>query len=195
VSTKKLANFPTKLGVEVFPTASYLAIPQVSSERREYIPIAFLSEKYICGEKLRVILDADLWHFGVLNSIMHMAWTRTVTGRLKSDYQYSVHIVYNNFPWPEKPSEKQKQAIEIAAQVVLDARAQFPESTLANLYDPLTMPPVLLKAHQHLDKTVDAAYGKTNFQTEAQRVAFLFELYQKYTSLFAPEKPKRRARG
>jgi hypothetical protein len=195
VSTKKLANFPTKLGVEVFPTASYLAIPQVSSERREYIPIAFLSEKYICGEKLRVILDADLWHFGVLNSIMHMAWTRTVTGRLKSDYQYSVHIVYNNFPWPENPSKKQKQVIETAAQSVLDARAQFPESTLADLYDPLTMPPVLLKAHQQLDRAVDAAYGKTNFQTEAQRVAFLFELYQKYTSLFAPEKPKRRARG
>jgi hypothetical protein len=108
----------------------------------------------------------------------------------KSDYQYSVHIVYNNFPWPENPTEKQKQAIETAAQAVLDARAQFPESTLADLYDPLTMPPVLLKAHQHLDRAVDAAYGKTNFQTEAQRVAFLFELYQKYTSLFAPEKPK-----
>jgi hypothetical protein len=126
---------------------------------------------------------------------MHNAWMRTVCGRLKNDYRYSAGIVYNNFPWPEKPTEKQKQAIEAAAQSVLDARAQFTESTLADLYDPLTMPPVLLKAHQQLDKVVDAAYGKTNFTTEAQRVAFLFELYQKYTSLFAPEKPKRRKNG
>jgi hypothetical protein len=126
---------------------------------------------------------------------MHNAWLRTVCGRLKSDYRYSAGIVYNNYPWPEKPTEKQKQAIEAATQGVLDARAQFPESTLADLYDPLTMPPVLLKAHQHLDKAVDAAYGKTNFQTEAQRVAFLFELYQKYTSLFAPDKPKRRGKS
>ncbi|MGV8059748.1 MAG: type IIL restriction-modification enzyme MmeI [Smithellaceae bacterium] len=117
---------------------------------------------------------------------------RTVCGRLKSDYRYSAGIVYNNFPWPENPSEKQKQTIEDVAQAVLDARGQFPGSSLADLYDPLTMPPILLKAHQHLDKAVDAAYGKTNFQNEAQRVAFLFELYQKYTSLFAPEKPKRR---
>jgi hypothetical protein len=126
---------------------------------------------------------------------MHNAWMRKVCGRLKSDYRYSAGIVYNNFPWPENPTEKQKQAIEAAAQGVLDARTQFPESSLADLYDPLTMPPVLLKAHQQLDKTVDAAYGKTNFKTEAERVAFLFELYQKYTSLFAPEKPKRRKKG
>jgi hypothetical protein len=167
-------------------------MPQVSSERRQYIPIAFLHPGPLCGDKLRIVQNATIYHFGILNSTMHMAWTRSVTGRLKSDYQYSVHIVYNNFPWPENPSEKQKQAIETAAQAVLDARAKFPGSTLADLYDPLTMPPVLLKAHQHLDKTVDAAFGKTNFQTEAERVAFLFELYQKYTSLFPPEKPKRR---
>ena len=120
-----------------------------------------------------------------------MAWMRVVTGRLKSDYQYSALIVYNNFPWPENPTEKQTQAIEAAAQAVLDARAQFPESSLADLYDPLTMPPVLLKAHQTLDKAVDAAYGKTNFKTEAERVAFLFELYQKYTSLLPVEKVKK----
>ena len=139
-----------------------------------------------------IIPHADGYHLGILTSTMHNAWMRTVCGRLKNDYRYSAGIVYNNFPWPENPSEKQKQAIETAAQAVLDARAQFPESTLADLYDPLTMPPVLLKAHQQLDKAVDAAYGKTNFKTEAQRVAFLFELYQKYTSLFAPEKQKRR---
>jgi hypothetical protein len=114
---------------------------------------------------------------------------------MDSTYRYSKDIVYNNFPWPEKPTEKQKQTIEAAAQAVLNARAQFPESTLADLYDPLTMPPVLLKAHQQLDRAVDSAYGKINFQTEAQRVAFLFELYQKYTSLFPSEKPKRRTKS
>jgi hypothetical protein len=122
-------------------------------------------------------------HINIKHVIVHIS-------RLKSDYRYSAGIVYTNLPWPENPSEKQKQAIETAAQAVLDARAQFPGSTLADLYDPLTMPPALLKAHQHLDKAVDAAYGKTNFPTEAQRVAFLFELYQKYTSLFPPEKQK-----
>ena len=121
-----------------------------------------------------------------------MSWMRQVCGRMKSDYQYSAGIVYNNFPWPENPTDKQKQDIETAAQGVLDARAQFPGSTLADLYDPLTMPQVLLKAHQTLDRTVDAAYGKTNIKTEAERVAFLFELYQKYTSLFPIEKQKRK---
>jgi hypothetical protein len=111
---------------------------------------------------------------------MHNAWMRSVAGRLKSDYRYSAGIVYNNFPWPENPTDKQKQAIETAAQEVLDARAQFPDSSLADLYDPLTMPPALLKAHQKLDKAVDSAYGKTRFNTEAERVAFLFGLYQKY---------------
>jgi hypothetical protein len=125
---------------------------------------------------------------------MHKAWTNVTSGRLKSDLRYSVKHTYNTYPWPENPAEKQKQAIETAAQAVLDARAQFPGSTLADLYDPLTMPPVLLKAHQTLDRTVDAAYGKTNFKTEAERVAFLFELYQKYTSLFPPEKKKRKMR-
>ncbi|HOH56071.1 MAG TPA: class I SAM-dependent DNA methyltransferase, partial [Paludibacteraceae bacterium] len=127
-------------------------------------------------------------------SSMHMSWMRTVCGRLKSDYQYSAGIVYNNFPWPENPSDKQKQAIEAAAQAVLDARAQFPEASLADLYDPLTMPPVLLKAHQTLDKAVDTAYGRTNFKTEAERVAFLFELYQKYTSVLGVEKPKKKGK-
>ena len=121
---------------------------------------------------------------------MHMAWMRTVCGRLKNDYRYSNTIVYNNFPWPENPSEKHKQAIEAAAQAVLDARAKFPDSSLADLYDPLTMPPALLKAHQQLDRAVDAAYGKKNFKTEAERVAFLFELYQKYTSSLPVKKPK-----
>ena len=112
-----------------------------------------------------------------------MAWVRVTCGRMKSDYSYSNKIVYNNFPWPENPSDKKKVSIEAAAQAVLDARAQFPDSTLADLYDPNTMPLVLLKAHKVLDKVVDAAYGKTNFKTEAERVAFLFERYQALTSV------------
>ena len=194
-STREYAKYPTRFRQIAQPESSYLAIPEVSSERRYYIPVAFFPKEVICSNTVQFIPEATLYHFGIINSVMHNAWMRNVCGRLKSDYRYSNTIVYNNFPWPDNPSEKQKLAIETAAQAVLDTRAQFPGSTLADLYDPLTMPPVLLKAHQQLDKAVDAAYGKTNFQTEAQRVTFLFELYQKYTSLFPSEKPKRRAKG
>ena len=123
-----------------------------------------------------------------------MAWVRTVCGRLKSDYRYSVGIVYNNFPWPDA-SEKQRTAIEKAAQAVLDARANFADSTLADLYDPLSMPPALLKAHQQLDKAVDAAYGRKTFASEAERVAFLFQRYQAITSLLAEDTPSQRRKA
>lgn len=193
--TRKLAETPTRFHVENMPTGNYLIIPKVSSERRLYIPIGFESPHTLASDLVFVARDVSPYHFGVLHSLMHNAWMRTVCGRLKSDYRYSAGIVYNNFPWPENPSEKQKQAIETAAQIVLDARAQFLGSSLADLYDPLTMPPVLRKAHQALDKAVDAAYGKTNFKTEAERVAFLFELYQKYTaSLLPSEKSKKSKR-
>ena len=119
---------------------------------------------------------------------MHMAWVRYTCGRMKSDYRYSAGIVYNNFPWPEELSDKQRAAIETAAQAVLDARAQFPKSSLADLYDPLTMPPVLVKAHQALDRAVDAGYRKTAFTSDAQRVEFLFERYQHLTSLLPSDK-------
>ena len=132
------------------------------------------------------IANATLFEFGVMTSIMHNAWMRAVCGRLESRYRYSAGIVYNNFPWPLEPSDKQKTAIETAAQAVLDARAAHPDSSLADLYDPLSMPPNLTRAHQQLDKAVDAAYGKTKFNTEAERVAFLFELYQHYTAPTAP---------
>ncbi len=191
-STRDYAKYPTRFRQIAQPDSDYLAIPEVSSERRDYIPVAFLSQKVICSNTVQFIPEANSYHFGIINSLMHNAWVRVVCGRLKSDYRYSNTIVYNNFPWPENPTEKQKQAIEAAAQGVLDAREKFPGSSLADLYDPLTMPPALLKAHQTLDRAVDAAYGKTTFKTEAERVAFLFELYQKYTSLFPPEKPKRR---
>lgn len=194
VPTQKLADTPTRFHTEFIPTDSFLALPQVSSERRVFIPIAFLGTDAFCGDKLRVIENATLFHFGVMNSTMHMAWTRQICGRLKSDYQYSALIVYNNYPWPfcdEKgPSAmdgKVQTAIETAAQAVLDARAQFATSSLADLYDPLTMPPALLKAHQKLDAAVDKAYeacgGKKTYRNDAERVAFLFDLYQRQTSL------------
>ncbi len=181
--TQKLAATPTRFHTEFIPTREFLALPQVSSERRMFIPIAFLTSEYLCGDKLRVIENVTLFHFGVMTSTMHMAWTRMVCGRLESRYQYSALIVYNNFPWPDNPSEAMRGKIEQAARGVLDARAQFPDATLADLYDPLTMPPALVKAHQTLDAAVDAAYGKKSFKNDAERVSFLFNLYQKYTSL------------
>jgi hypothetical protein len=133
-----------------------------------------------------------IYHFGVLMSKMHMAWVKYICGRLKSDFRYSKDIVYNNYPWPENPSEKQISAITEAAQKVLDARLQFPNSSLADLYDPLTMPPALVKAHNDLDKAVDLAYRPQPFISEANRMVFLFELYEKYTAdLFTMEKPKK----
>ena len=123
---------------------------------------------------------------------MHMTWMRNTCGRMKSDYSYSNTIVYNNYPWAEKPTDKQVKAIETAAQKVLDARLEFPESSLADLYDPLTMPQVLVKAHSELDKAVDLAYRPQPFTSEANRMVFLFELYEKYTAdLFTKEKPKK----
>ena len=194
--TQHLAQFPTRFHTECIPDSSYLAMPQVSSERRRYIPIEFLSNEFLCGDKLRIIQTASLYVFGVMNSLMHMAWMRVTTGRLKSDYQYSALIVYNNFPWPKDPAKKQTSDIETKARAVLDARTQFPDSTLADLYDPLTMPSVLQKAHQSLDKVVDRAYRKTPFNNEAERVAFLFDLYQQYTTpLLLKKKHTRRKRA
>ncbi len=197
-STREWANSPTLFTEDRQPNSDYLAIPRVSSERRDYIPIGFLSKEFIAGDKLQIIPEANFYVMGVLSSMMHNAWNRAVSGRLKSDYQYSVGIVYNNFPWPMNPTEKQKQAIEDAAQEVLDARKNYPDSSLADLYDPILMPADLLKAHKKLDKAVDAAYGKKGFENEAERVAFLFDLYQQYTSPTAPlepeTKPKRRSK-
>jgi hypothetical protein len=190
-ATQKLALTPSIFGEIRQPKSDYFVIPEVSSENRNYIPIGRLPKETIASNKLYTISTDSFYVMGIVQSIMHMAWIRSVSGRLESRYQYSAGIVYNNFPWPESPSDKQKQAIETAAQAVLDARAQFPEASLADLYDPLTMPPVLLKAHQTLDKAVDTAYGRTNFKTEAERVAFLFELYQKYTSVLGVEKGKK----
>ncbi|MFN8713455.1 MAG: class I SAM-dependent DNA methyltransferase [Bacteroidota bacterium] len=191
--TRIAANRPAVFqAIRQDTNASYLAVPRVSSERRKYIPIAFL-ENMIAGDKLQLVEFATLYHFGVLTSLMHMSWMRITSGRLESRYQYSAKLTYNTFPWPN-PTDKQTKAIEAAAQKVLDARAEFPESSLADLYDPLTMPPVLVKAHQALDKAVDLAYRSQPFTGEANRMEFLFALYEKYTAdLFTEEKqPKGR---
>jgi len=180
--TQKLAATPTRFHVENIPDAPYLVIPEVSSERRAFVPIGFEQPETLSSNLVKIVSNATLFHFGILSSTMHNAWMRTVCGRLKSDYRYSSGIVYNNFPWPEA-SDKQREAIEAAGQGVLDARALFPQSTLADLYDPLSMPPELTRAHQALDRAVDASYGRKKFASEAERVAFLFERYQ---ALIAP---------
>jgi hypothetical protein len=191
--TNKLADMPTRFHVENMPDATFLVVPKVSSERRNFIPIGFMAPDTLCSDLVFIVPHATLAHFGVLHSTMHMAWVRAVCGRLESRYRYSAGIVYNNFPWPDS-SDKQRAAIETAAQTVLDARAQFPNATLADLYDPLTMPPELLKAHQALDRAVDAAYGVKGFKSEAERVAFLFERYQALTSLLPEAKAKASSR-
>lgn len=181
-ATRAIAVSPTKFHTEFSPTTEFLAMPQVSSERRRYIPIAYLSTEFLPGDKLRCIANATKFHFGVLTSSMHMAWVNRVTGRLKSDYQYSVKLVYNNYPWPENPTDKQKSNVEAKAQAVLDARAKYPDSSLADLYDPLTMPPELVKAHEQLDKAVEQCYRSKPFESDRERVEYLFQLYEQLTA-------------
>jgi hypothetical protein len=171
----------------------YILIPSTSSETRKYIPMGFFTSDYIAANSCHIIPDSTLYHFGILTSTMHMAWTRYVCGRLEMRYRYSKDIVYNNFPWPN-PTKKQKSEIEKTAREVLDTRVKFPNSSLADLYDPLATPPALSKAHQKLDKAVEAAYGRS-FDDDGQRVAYLFELYQKLTGeLFAKVKKKGKGR-
>lgn len=195
--TRKLADTPTRFHVENIPAAPFLLVPKVSSERRMFIPMGFMRPDTMCSDLVFVVPGATPYHLGVLISTMHMAWVRSTCGRLESRYRYSKDIVYNNYPWPRDPSEKQVKAVEDAAQGVLDAREKFPQSSLADLYDPLSMPPELTRAHQALDRVVDAAYGRKSFASDAERVAFLFELYQQYTSLLpaTDAKPRRRKKA
>lgn len=180
-ATRKLAAMPSLFGEIRQPeTGYYLLIPSTSSERRKYIPIGFIDASTISSNANLIVPNATLYEFGILTSQMHMAWTRTVCGRLEMRYRYSAQIVYNNFPWPEA-SETQKESIAQKAQAVLDARNKFPESSLADLYDPDTMPSVLVKAHAVLDSAVDKLYRKTAFSDDAARTAFLFELYLQKT--------------
>jgi len=179
--TQKLAETPTRFHVENFPNGRYLLIPSVSSERRAYIPLGFMDESVITSNLCLIGSGATLFHLGILQSLMHMTWVRYTCGRLESRYRYSKDIVYNNFPWPESVSDEHRKKVEECAQRVLDARARFPESSLADLYDPNTMPPDLVKAHTDLDRAVDACYGK-KFSNKEERIEFLFELYCKYTA-------------
>jgi len=179
--TRKLADKPTRFHVENMPETNYIIVPEVSSERRRYIPLGFMSPDVLSSNLVKLIPNATLYHFGVLTSNVHMAWMRTVAGRLKSDYRYSKDIVYNNFPWCS-PTEEQKAKIEKTAQMILDARAMYPDCSLADLYDEAVMPPELRKAHQLNDRAVMEAYGfwgKLNSESEC--VAELMGMYREMT--------------
>ena len=176
--TRKLAETPTRFHVTNLPKGSYIVIPQVSSEKRRYIPIGYMDDGVLCSDKVRILPNGSLYHFGILTSNVHMAWMRTICCRLKSDYSYTVNDVYNNFPWPT-PTDEQRARIEQTAQAILDARELYPDCSLADLYDEATMPPELRKAHQQNDKAVMQAYGfwgKLN--SESACVAELMRMYQ-----------------
>jgi hypothetical protein len=187
-NTRRWAEFPSLFQADRQPTTDYLLFPKVSSERRKYVPLGFCEPHLITNPTVLVVPGATHFHFGVLQSAMHMAWMRYTAGRLESRYQYSNTIVYNNFPWPQAITDKPRQAIEAAAQGVLEARAHFPDASLAALYDPLTTPPELVKAHRKLDAAVDAAYAKRKFTGDRDRLAFLFELYQQILSPLSAKK-------
>ena len=188
-ATRKSAETPTLFQEIRQPDSDFLIVPRVSSENRRYVPMGFEHCDVIVNDAIQMIPNATLYDFGILESNVHMAWMRAVCGRLKSDYRYSKDIVYNNFPWCE-PTDEQKAKIEKTAQGILDARALYPQCSLADLYDELTMPPELRKAHQLNDAAVMEAYGfrttdettgKSRWLTEAEAVAKLMEMYKELT--------------
>ena len=192
-ATKKLANYPTLFGEIRQPTTRFILVPCHSSETRRYIPLSYFTPDHIPNNSCLFLEYATLYHFGVLMSGIHMAWVKTVCGRIKSDYRYSNKLVYNNFPWPEAASARQGSTVEAAAKAVLDARKKFPNATPSDLYDPLAMPPVLVKAHTELDRAVDLCYRPQPFQNDRQRVEHLFALYERLVApLTAPAKKSRR---
>ena len=186
--TRKTASTPTRFFFENMPTTAFVIIPETSSEKRNYIPIGFLTPDHLTSNAVHILPNATLYHFGVLTSSAHMAWARRVCGRMKSDYRYSLGIVYNNFPWPKAPSSAQVKAVEKCAQDVLDVRKKLlvPGTSLADIYDPLTMPPELVHAHQKLDQAVDRCYRAKPFASELSRVRHLFALYQEYCPSATP---------
>ncbi len=179
--TRKIADMPTKFHVENFPTSNYIVIPEISSEKRRYVPMGFMGPDVLCSNRVKISQNATLYHFGVLTSNVHMAWMRAVCGRLEMRYCYSVNIVYNNFPWPD-PTDEQRARIEKTAQAILDARNLYPDSSLADLYDDVAMPPELRTAHQNNDRAVMAAYGfrkgSDAYSSESACVAELMKLYR-----------------
>jgi hypothetical protein len=188
-STRKLSETPARFHVTVVPKRPFLVIPKVSSERRDYVPIGWLNPPTIPSDLLHVLLGADLWHFGVLTSSMHMAWLRQIGGRLESRYRYSIGIVYNTFPWPEA-NDRQRARIRSLAQAVLDARAQFSTSTLADLYDADVMPWQLRKAHRALDRAVDKLYRSAPFTGDRDRAEHLFGLYERLVAPLVATTPR-----
>ena len=181
-ATLKLADTPTRFQTENMPVGKFVVIPEVSSEKRKYVPMGYMDDSVLCSNKLRLMPNAELYHFGILESNVHMAWMRAVCGRLEMRYDYSIKIVYNNFPWCN-PTAEQKKKIEEIAQAILDARALYPDCSLADLYDEVAMPPELRKAHQANDRAVMQAYGfDVKTMTESTCVAELMKMYQKLTN-------------
>ena len=178
--TVKLADRPTRFHVENMPKGNYIVIPQVSSQRRPYIPMGYMDDSVLCSDKVRILVDSSYYLFGVLESSVHMAWMRAICCRLKSDYSYTVKDVYNNFPWPT-PTEEQKAKIEQTAQAILDARQVYPEASFADMYGNLILFPELTKAHRANDTAVLEAYGFPKDATESEIVARLFKMYQELT--------------
>jgi hypothetical protein len=192
--TKRAARTPTRFFYVSQPATDYILIPEVSSKQRRFIPIGLMSKDVVSANTNFLVPEADCYLFGVLTSSMHMAWVRQIGGRLKSDYRYSGSMVYNTYPWPASPTSNRRAAVEAAVQGVLDARDKHLArgATLADLYDPLTMPPELVKAHAALDRAVDRCYRSQPFTTERQRVEFLFALYEKLTAPLLPAAGKKR---
>ncbi len=193
--TVKLADKPTRFHVETLLNNPFLVMPLTSSERRRYVPIGFISADYLPSNLVVVVADANMYHFGVLTSNVFMAWMRAVCGRLKSDYRITKDNVYNNFPWPT-PTDAQIAKIEQTAQAILDARALYPDSSLADLYDEVTMPPELRKAHQNNDRAVMEAYGfDWRKMTESECVAELFKLYQQLVEREKENEGEKKTKG
>ena len=182
-STRKFASIPHLFCQIAQPNSSWLAFPRHSSERRIYLPIAYVNSDVIASDALLTVENAGLEHFSVINSSMHNAWMRTICGRLKSDYRYSKDIVYNNYVWCNLDDSNLCNSLKLTAQSILDARNLYKNASLADLYDPLTMPIELVKAHEANNKAVDKAYGYTGADDDASRVAFLFKRYEELTSL------------
>jgi hypothetical protein len=194
--TKKLAPYPATYNITVVPEGEFLVVPEASSEQREYVPIAYLRSPVIPSNLVRIIENASVSLFGILTSRMHMAWLRYIGGRLKSDPRYSIGLVYNPFPWPFLSPAAETQ-IGILAQAVLDARANHSDSTLADVYDPTSMPTDLRRAHQTLDAAVDRLYRTESFNSDRERVEFLLARYEKERAplVVAAQAPKRRRRN
>jgi hypothetical protein len=193
-STRELANSPMLFAEIRQPTTNFVVVPQHTSENRRYVPLGFFGPDHILHNSCSAVPGATQYHFGVLSSLMHMAWVRQVCGRIKSDFRYSIRLVYNNFPWPRDVSDLQRQRVERAAHAVLDARAEFPEATLADLYDSNAMPRSLRRAHDRLDRAVDGCYRRPRFTSDRNRLEHLFALYEQLTAPLTATTRRRRQR-